>query len=252
MQMRKFESVESDSSKIHAVPLYSKLIAVFRDLIRQGKWSVGVALPSETDLARTYGVSVGTARKALESLQAEGLITRRQGRGTFVTDPVEQEFDRFCRIFLLNGGHNLFGSCEATTLLAKQDVATAEEASEMGVSRGAAVIRLDRRMDRNGEPALLEKQLLRADLFPGLQDRTDLPISLNAVFLRDFGIDILRCSENITAVNADHTVSEVLNVKLGAALLHTKRKIEDVDRRVVGTVERWFETQNAAYLVSST
>ena len=49
-------------------------------------------MPNELELARHYGVSVGTVRKALEILEDEKLIVRLQGRGTFVCDQSAKEF----------------------------------------------------------------------------------------------------------------------------------------------------------------
>ena len=52
--------------------------------IATGEWSPGAALPSEARLAVDFGVSQGTVRKAIEKLAAQNLVTRQQGRGTFV------------------------------------------------------------------------------------------------------------------------------------------------------------------------
>jgi DNA-binding transcriptional MocR family regulator len=48
-------------------------------------------LPNEYELARELGVSPGSVRKALQGLQARGLIERRQGRGTYVRKLVTWE-----------------------------------------------------------------------------------------------------------------------------------------------------------------
>ena len=70
-------------------PLY---IQVKDSLIRRlidGKWQPGQIIPSETDLALEIGVSQGTIRKALDTMAAENLLIRRQGRGTYVAEPAE-------------------------------------------------------------------------------------------------------------------------------------------------------------------
>ena len=67
--------------------------------IASGEWKPGSAIPNEGDLAREFGVSAGTMRKALSLLENEHLITRRQGRGTYVNDPAAEGLaDRFCNI----------------------------------------------------------------------------------------------------------------------------------------------------------
>ncbi|HAS10389.1 MAG TPA: hypothetical protein DCS55_07715, partial [Acidimicrobiaceae bacterium] len=68
-----------------------RYVAIADDLRRQitsGDLAAGAVLPSEADLAGSYGVSRVTVRKALELLRSEGLIGSRQGFGWFVAVPV--------------------------------------------------------------------------------------------------------------------------------------------------------------------
>ena len=66
------------------LPLYQRLKDAFAARIAQGEWRPGAAIPPEVELAVEYGVALGTVRKAIDGLVQEGLIDRRQGRGTFV------------------------------------------------------------------------------------------------------------------------------------------------------------------------
>ena len=52
--------------------------------IKSGKWSVNSVIPSENALAKEYSVSRGTIRKALKSLELEGLLLAEQGSGRVV------------------------------------------------------------------------------------------------------------------------------------------------------------------------
>ena len=67
--------------------------------IESGALREGDRLPSEGDLATMHGVSVGTIQKALTRLTHSGLITREQGRGTFVSGtrvaPADVRYLRF-------------------------------------------------------------------------------------------------------------------------------------------------------------
>lgn len=56
-------------------------------LIERGAYPVGEKLPSELELARSFGVSRSAVREALGSLRSLGLVTSRTGSGTFVTAP---------------------------------------------------------------------------------------------------------------------------------------------------------------------
>jgi len=67
-------------------PLYLQVRDALLDRIKDGRWKPGANLPSEIDLHRQLGVSLGTLRKALSVLESEQLIIREPGRGTFVRD----------------------------------------------------------------------------------------------------------------------------------------------------------------------
>ncbi len=66
------------------VPLYVQLREQLRTKILAEEWDTAEPLPTEEALAKSIGVSRSTARQALDDLSREGLIVRRQGRGTFV------------------------------------------------------------------------------------------------------------------------------------------------------------------------
>jgi GntR family transcriptional regulator len=66
--------------------LYLQVRDVLADRIARHEWGPGFTVPNESDLARELGVSTGTVRKALDRMEADRLITRRQGKGTFVND----------------------------------------------------------------------------------------------------------------------------------------------------------------------
>lgn len=65
-------------------PIYVKLVMTFRKRIESGEWAVDQQIPSLDDLARDEGVARATIRHAIGFLEAEGLIGRYRGRGTFV------------------------------------------------------------------------------------------------------------------------------------------------------------------------
>jgi len=67
-------------------PLYLQVRDLVLERITGGTWKPGAMLPAEVDLARELGISSGTVRKALDALEAEHVVSRRQGKGTFVND----------------------------------------------------------------------------------------------------------------------------------------------------------------------
>ena len=69
------------------LPLYSQLGGLIRQQISAGILPVGALLPSETEICRALEVSRNTVRQAVGELEAEGLVVRMRGKGTFVVDP---------------------------------------------------------------------------------------------------------------------------------------------------------------------
>ena len=67
-----------------SIPLHTQLLNQLRHLILSGQWSPGRQLSSETELQRQLKISRSTIRQALHKAEAEGLIERVPGRGTFV------------------------------------------------------------------------------------------------------------------------------------------------------------------------
>jgi len=70
-----------------SVPLYYQLQELLHQQIASGRFTVGDALPSEGELCRRFGVSRIVVRQALQVLEDDGEIVRRQGKGTFVAEP---------------------------------------------------------------------------------------------------------------------------------------------------------------------
>ena len=65
-------------------PRAQRVYAALRDRIVQGEFAAGAKLPAHIDLATMYGVAPLTMRQVLARLEEEGLVSREQGRGTFV------------------------------------------------------------------------------------------------------------------------------------------------------------------------
>lgn len=70
-------------------PIYIQLAHRCRELIRSSRWPEGKPVPGEVDLAREFGVSIGTMRQALKLLEKSGWLARSRGRGTVALNPLK-------------------------------------------------------------------------------------------------------------------------------------------------------------------
>ena len=79
-------------------PLYFQLKELIKLQIADKVWKLDEMIPSENELAAVYDISVGTVKKALSVLVEEGVLYRRQGKGTYVARPdFGKSFIRFFR-----------------------------------------------------------------------------------------------------------------------------------------------------------
>lgn len=67
-------------------PLYKEIYNIIRQAILDEKYKPGDRIPSEKEMTERFGISRITSRKVMELLRNDGLITRHQGRGSFVTE----------------------------------------------------------------------------------------------------------------------------------------------------------------------
>ncbi|MBV9251454.1 MAG: FadR family transcriptional regulator [Acetobacteraceae bacterium] len=87
---QKAEVADEKTPAPNSVPpsrnLTQKVVAHLSSLIETGALASGEKLPPESELVRQQGVSRTVVREAISQLQAAGLVTKRQGIGTFVLD----------------------------------------------------------------------------------------------------------------------------------------------------------------------
>ena len=80
------------------MPKYQRIAEWLQQKIADGTYGPGDKLPSEQELREQFDVSRQTVRSALAVLEEEGLIYGRQGSGSFVRDPAEEEAGKSRRI----------------------------------------------------------------------------------------------------------------------------------------------------------
>jgi GntR family transcriptional regulator len=65
-------------------PMYLQLREIIRTKIEDGEFPPGTAIPTEHELAKTYGINRLTVRNGIAALVNEGLLKRIQGKGVYV------------------------------------------------------------------------------------------------------------------------------------------------------------------------
>lgn len=136
-------------------PLYVQLMNEVEKSIKNGEYKPGDKLLTESEMAKKYGVSLITVRKAIGSLMEQGLVIRKQGKGTFVTRPKLarnmkklQSFSEMCEQMGMVPG--------AKMLVNKLMPADEKIAASLGIEPGSNVIHISRLRYADQEPVQIE------------------------------------------------------------------------------------------------
>ncbi len=204
-------------------PLYEQIKILLTQSLVAGEWKPGEAIPSEMDLAARFRVSQGTVRKAIDELASENILTRRQGKGTFVASHSEPEYQyRFLRVIPDSGEKphpkNLFFGLERSK-------AGVDAARALGLKPGAPVMGYKRVMSFGGRPVILDDIVFAANRFPGitLSELEEFAGSVYSFYESVFGVRMVRAEERLRAVAADGFAAAHLKVPAQSPLLCVDR-----------------------------
>lgn len=209
-------------------PLYRQVRDVLVKRIVDGAWKPGEALPNEFELAAELGVSQGTARKALDELEAEKFVVRRQGKGTFVASHDEARI--LFQFFKLVPDAGKVEFPDSRILDVWVDATDARARSVLALRAGARVVRIDRVRSLAGVVCIYERLVLPRALFPNIE-RRDLPNNLYELYRAEFGVTIVHATEKLKAVSATAREAKHLKVMPGMPLLSIDRTAYAADGR---------------------
>lgn len=181
-------------------PLYERVKRHMSEAILVGEWPPGMVLPNETVLAGGFGIAVGTVRRAMSDLVAEGLLTRRRKTGTVVTGRTPHHSLRF--FFQYFRLHRADGSLvRSTSQFLSMTVSSPTPAQALALQlKTGNVILIHRIRHADGRPVMHDRLVLSADRLPGWpSEATELPPLLYLHLLERYGIRISAVREQITA-----------------------------------------------------
>ncbi len=145
---------------------YGMLATALRDRILQGEWAPGDMLPPETELARRYGVALGTIRQSLSLLAEDGVVQRQHGKGTFVTKGLDgASMMRFFRFSDVDGQSVV---PESRILAPRLRPATSSEQQAFQMASAGQVFQFERVRSVAAEPCLIETIVLPLPAFGAL------------------------------------------------------------------------------------
>ena len=205
-----------------STPLWLQLKHALRDLITFDL-QPGDRIPTEVQLCDAYALSRVTVRQAITSLVDEGLLERRQGRGTFVVSArlAETLFEQ--EHFLLSG----FDAADlANITVFSQETVPAPEwiGAKLGLPPDEKVAKIRKVLTAEAERVAFRTTYIPVAIAPGLLE-ADLHPPLILTLERGFNVKLASAEETIEFIVADPFRAEMLDVAENHPLILVERVV---------------------------
>ena len=211
-------------------PLYLQVRDALVERIGKGDWKPGMAIPNEVDLARQFGISSGTMRKALDLLETERVLSRKQGRGTFVND--HSSISLASRFWKISASDGTPITGDTKTIEIVEAPASEEEGLRLRIAHPSNVYRVRRQRWHGERPFMIEEASLPAELFPGLLEQTGIEHNIVAL-AQVYGILLGKAEERISVEVAPPAIADTLRIAPNSPLMLLDRLLLTLDGQPV-------------------
>lgn len=160
---------------------------ILLERIRDGAYSPGSRIPSESELSDELGVSRATVRTALAKLAANGMILRKQGNGTFVNARIKEvsaHFGNLWDLVQLIEGNGYKSSIRLISIEHKP--AAEKEALALAVEPGEELIHFRREFYADRRAVILADNAIPSALLREPLDKVDGGLHIRDIFKKYF------------------------------------------------------------------
>lgn len=229
------------------IPLYIQIENQLRHEIQDEKYKHGKKLPNEVSLSKQLGISRSTLRQAINKLVTEGLLVRRKGVGTVVTNHAvtsnAQNWLSFSQEMKVMGIR--VKNYELTVKLEEPDEILCHF---FDIKRNSKVLKLERIRGDVDKPFVYFISYFNPRI--NLTADEDFTRPLYDI-LSEHDIIVKRSQEEISAIAADEILAKKLLVKVGSPILKRKRSVYDPGGRPVEWNIGYYRADSFAYTVNS-
>lgn len=194
-------------------PIAEQVLNIIRSRIFDGYYSADSRLPSENDLAGELGVSRATIRSALTTLEAELLITRRQGDGTYINDRLLHTTNNLGKILEFTKHIEASGySSSIKPLYLNKRVAKQVESDALQIEPGETILSIGRLFYADQYPVILSDNAIPLNLMEREISLKDLDQSLPVFFKRFCNMIFTYGLTDLQSVIPDQETSQLLKL----------------------------------------
>ena len=214
------------------IPLFEQLKNDLLEQIKKGIYISGQQIPTETELSELYHVSRITIRRAITELCNEGVLIKKQGKGTFVK---ERKIFRKLEHTLSFSDACKTNQMEASTIVTKREVIPYEQyhLDNAKLFEGDSIVYIQRIRYADATPIMIENNYYPCQKFSFLLTEP-LDGSLYQLFRENYDICI-GCSQNsyIDAVKASTEQANLLHISPGDPLFLFHTEMYDIHNELI-------------------
>ena len=229
-----------------ALPLHAQVEQMIRELIKLPEYQQGEHLPKEVDIARRLGVSRNTVRHALNKLVFEGLLERKKGVGTKVSNPKVstrlKDWVSFTKEMNEQGIEVINYEIEVKEVFANEEVA-----KKLNIEKGTKLVQLSRLRGTHQTPSLLSISWLHPRL--GLTGKEDYSRPLYEILDEEFHTVVALSREEISSIIAGEELARQLKIESNDPVLYRKRLVFDPGNRPVEYNKVYYRGESFIYSI---
>lgn len=224
-------TTEPQLQRTQGTALHRQIFLVLRDGIVQGSYAPGSALPKEEALVQFFGVARATVRRALADLEADGLVQRRHGSGTFVREGLSTGAN-LTSLGFVDELRQTAQSTDVRVIVVEAVAPPARVRAFLQIPLDEVAVRAVRVRIAGGIPLMVTEAWVPADIGKGITSSALKKKPMYEV-LNGLGVTFGRVVQEISAESADPYKAGLLECELSTALIRLTRFMHDrADRPV--------------------
>lgn len=227
------------------IPLYFQLEQIIKSKIITGEFMPGEQIPTEKDLCEIYGVSSITSRQAILNLVQEGLLIRRQGKGTFVKEGLTDI--KTIKTLQLSGDlSDMIPDGLKTQKVKVLDIIKIKTpkkvAKLLDIEEGKEVVRVRRTRSDNSISTSYTKNYFPLEIGERIK-KEDLYLYPPLYILKEhLRIPISGGIQYIEAIVADYDIASALSVIISSPILYFETIIFDSRKKPVEFIQAFYRS----------
>lgn len=227
------------------IPLYHQIERVFEEKIISQEWPIGYKLPPEKELAKIYGVSNITIKRAIMDLVNKGYLFRHRGKGTFVSTSIVEK-DLYQMVSFKNEGDDHIPHQTVSFLV---EEAGEEIAKQLNIKRTALVYKMIRLKLEGGSPVGIEYSYIPHAICKDLTASMLENDLIYNIFIKKYHLELESAKIYFSSVSADLEQSRLLKIEKGDPLIAWERKTYIKNGQVVEHSKFVFLPNKARYYI---